>query len=115
MLSLNLGGQPAPLRLPMSPIGLPPVTLSRMGTVSSTKSNSVDSGQMRSPLASSPSSPFSKPRFVVAAFTTGAYEMEAPDMTSTQAKSEIARRIEKREIPSSKKLLQARQSRLAFL
>ncbi|KAF1358318.1 hypothetical protein EJ07DRAFT_125242 [Lizonia empirigonia] len=34
MLSLNLGGQPAPLRLPMSPISLPPVTLSRMGTVS---------------------------------------------------------------------------------
>ena len=104
MASLSLGGQqPAPLRLPMSATNLPPATLSRMGTVSSTKSSSIGSGQLRSPSISSPSSPFSEPRFSVAAFTTGAYENEAPDMTSDQAKAEIMRRLEKKEITSSRK------------
>ncbi|KAH6639611.1 hypothetical protein C7974DRAFT_449731 [Boeremia exigua] len=104
MASLNLGGlQPAPLRLPMSAANLPPATLSRMGTVSSTTSSSVSSVRMRSPSAYSPSSPFPRPRFSVAASTTGAYENEAPDMTSDQAKAEIARRIEKRDVTSSRK------------
>lgn len=103
MASLNLGGQPAPLRLPMSPINLPPATLSRMGTVSSTNSSSASSIKLQSPSVYSPSSPFSRPRFSVAAFTTGAYENEAPDMTSDQAKAEIARRIEKEQISSSRK------------
>ncbi|KAJ4986500.1 hypothetical protein SVAN01_08062 [Stagonosporopsis vannaccii] len=104
MASLNLGGQQAaPLRLPMTPISLPPATLSRMGTVSSTKSSSASSVQMRSPSACSPPSPFSRPRFSVAAFTTGAYENEVPDMTSNQAKAEITQRIDKRNITSTRK------------
>ncbi|KAF2625416.1 hypothetical protein BU25DRAFT_412846 [Macroventuria anomochaeta] len=104
MASLNLGGQhPAPLRLLMSSTNLPPATLSRMGTVSSTKSSSVTSVQIRSPSIGSPSSSFSKPKFSVAAFTTGAYENEAPDMTSNQATAEIARRLEKKDITSSRK------------
>lgn len=104
MQSLHLDGQqPAPLRLPMSSTNLPPATLSRMGTVSSTKSSSVGSAKLRLPSIGSPSSPLSKPKFSVAAFTTGAYENEAPDMTSSQAKAEIMRLLEKKEIFSSRK------------
>lgn len=104
MASLSLGvHQPAPLRLPMSPSTLPPATLSRMGTVSSTKSSSVSSVRIRSPSVGSPSSRFSHSKFSVAAFTTGAYENETPDMTSDQAKTEISRRIERKAITSSRK------------
>ncbi|XPS77632.1 hypothetical protein M3J09_009660 [Ascochyta lentis] len=94
-----MGGQPALLRLPMSPISIPPAILSRMGTVSSTKSSSVDSVGMNSPSIG----PSLRPRFSAAAFTTGMYENEAPDMTSDQAKAEIARRIEKKGITSTRK------------
>ena len=104
MASLNLGGQqPAPLRLSMSPVHLPLATPPPIGTVSSTKSSSLSSIQMRSPSIGSPSSPFSKPRFSVAAFTTGAYENEAPDMTLDQAKAEVIHRIEKKNTTSSRK------------
>ncbi|KAJ8111666.1 hypothetical protein OPT61_g5791 [Boeremia exigua] len=103
MASLSLSGQqPAPLRLPMSPANLPPATLSRMGTVSST-SSSVSSVQLRSQSVGSPISPLSKPRFSVAAFTTGVHENEAPDMSSDRAKAEIAQRIEKKDVTSSRK------------
>ncbi|KAF3007856.1 hypothetical protein E8E13_010816 [Curvularia kusanoi] len=104
MASLSLNTQqPAPLRLPMSPVTLPPATLSRMGTVSSTKSSSVSSVRIRSPSIGPPSSPSSKPRFSVAAFTTGAYENQAPDITSEQARTEIARRIDEKGILSNRK------------
>lgn len=102
--SLSFGGQqPAPLCLPMSPSSLPLATLSRMGTVSSTKSSSVGSAHMRSSSIGSPNSASSKPRFSVAAFTTGAYENEAPGMSSDQAKAEMMRRLEKKDITSSRK------------
>lgn len=104
MASLSLGGQqPAPLRLHKSPSNLPPATLSRMGTVSSTQSSSVGSVHMRSSSIGSHSSPFPKPRFSVAAFTTGAYKNKAPDMSSNQAKAEIMHRLELKDITSSRK------------
>ena len=104
MASLSMNAQqPAPLRLSMSPETLPPATLYRMRTSSSTGSSSVSSLRILSPSTGTPSRPISKPRFSVAAFTTGAYENEAPDMTSDQAKNEIALRIEKKNITSSRK------------
>ncbi|KAF3039228.1 hypothetical protein E8E12_009024 [Didymella heteroderae] len=99
MASLTPGGpQPLPLRLSKGPTPLPAATLSRMGTVSSTTSSSVGSAQLRPSSFCNPSSPFQKPRFSVAAFTTGAYENEAPDMTSDQAKVEIMRRLKEKNI-----------------
>lgn len=104
MASLSLGAlPPAPLRLPMSPSSLPSATLSRMGTVSSTKSSSVSSMRIFSPSVETPASQISQPRFSVAASTTGAYENETPDMTSDQAKDEILRRIEIKDTTSSRK------------
>lgn len=104
MASLTLSDQqPLPLRLPKRPAPLPAATLSRMGTVSSTTSSSVGSARLRQASIGSSTSPSSKPRFSVAAFTTGAYENEAADMTSDQAKAEIIRRLEKKDITASRK------------
>ncbi|KAJ4341947.1 hypothetical protein N0V95_007072 [Ascochyta clinopodiicola] len=71
---------------------------------------------MASPIEtrSSSISPFSRPGFLVAAFTTGTYENEAPDMTSDQAKTEIARRIEKQNITSSRKSSTGSSKKLGF-
>ncbi|KAF1926017.1 uncharacterized protein M421DRAFT_423021 [Didymella exigua CBS 183.55] len=104
MVSLGLGDrQPAPLRVPMSPTRLLPASLFQTGTVSSFNSSSTSSVQKRTSPSGSLSSPLSKPRFSVAAFTTGAYENEAPDMTPDQAKAEIMRRLEKKDITASRK------------
>ncbi|KZM28267.1 uncharacterized protein EKO05_0007593 [Ascochyta rabiei] len=110
MKAHNLNGQPAPLRLPMSPASVPQATLSRMGTVSSTNSSSASFKEMRSPSIS----PFSRPGFSVAAFTTGTYENELPDMTSDQAKTEIARRVEKTDIMSSRKSSTGSSKKIGF-
>jgi hypothetical protein len=50
----------------------------------------------------------------VAAFTTGAYENEAPDMTSDQAKAEITSRLEKKDITSSRKSSASSSIRIGF-
>lgn len=101
--SLESQQHPAPLRLPMSPAYLAPKTLARMGTVSSTTSSTVSSVQMRSSPLTSPRSPFSASHFSVAAFTTGAYENEVPDMTSDQAKLEITRRLTDKDTTACRK------------
>lgn len=115
MISLSLSGQqPQPLRLPISPKTFPSATLTRMGTVSSTKSSSNGSVRLRSPSIDSPKMAFPKARFSVAAFTTGAYENEVPDMTSDQAKAEIMRRVEKKSITSSRKSSASSSIKIGF-
>lgn len=95
--------QPLPLRLPKGPALLPAASLSRMGTVSSTTSGSVDSAQLRLSSVGSPSNPLSRPHFSVAAFTSGAYENEAANMTLDQAKAEITRQLEHKNTTTSRK------------
>lgn len=114
MRSLNLGGQPAPLRLPMSPTTFSRAPLTRMATVSSTKSSSVESVRMTSSSIGSPSSLYSQSKFSVAAFTTGTYENEVPDMTSVEAKTEIVRRLNGKDIKSSKKSSASSSLKIGF-
>jgi hypothetical protein len=102
MASLALSDQhPLPLRLPKGPAPLPAATVSLMRTVSSTTSSSIGSAQLCS--SSIGSFPFSKSHFSVAAFTSGAYENEAADMTLDQAKAEITRRLKQKDSTTSRK------------